>query len=130
MSRADPQETYATWLSVGTRVVSALALVALVLYLSGALAPAIPLADLPRLWTLPASEFLRQAQVPGGWGWIRLVGAGDYLNLLAIALFVLLSLACNARMVAAFLKSGEPLQAALAAAQAAVLLAAASGIFA
>ncbi len=126
----DAQDIYATWLEIGTRVVSAFALLSLVLYFSGLLDPAVPLQELPRLWTLPAREFLLQAHLEGGWGWLRLVGRADYLNVLAIALLVLLSLVCNARVVPAFLRSGERVQAAIALAQVIVLLVAASGVVA
>jgi hypothetical protein len=122
--RNEPQDVYARWLEIGSRTAFAFALVFLVLYLTGLVAPYIPLADLPRLWTLPAAELARQANAPAGWGWLSLLRYGDYLNLLAIAAFSLLSLACVARIVPAFLKSGERLQAVLAALQALVLLAA------
>ncbi len=126
----DAQHVYARWLEIGSRAIFALAVLALVVYGTGLLAPAVPLENLPRLWSLPAAEYLRQAHVPGGWGWLRLVGYGDYLGVLAIALFSLLSLVCAARVVPAFLGSGERTQAWLAALQVAVLLFAASGLVA
>jgi len=128
-TRADPQEVYARWLEVGTRIVFAFSIAALALYLSGILAPAVPLHELPRLWTLSAAEFLREARMQGDRSWLGLLGYGDYLNLLAIALFALLSLVCAARMIPAFLRSGEKVQAALAVAQVVVLAAAAANLF-
>ena len=126
----DPQHVYARWLELGSRAIFAFALLALALYATGLLAPAVPLEKLPSLWTLPAAEYLRQAHLPGGWGWLRLVRFGDYLNVLAIALFSLLSLVCSARVIPAFARSGERTQAWLAALQVAVLLLAASGLVA
>jgi hypothetical protein len=126
---ADPQEIYARWLELGTRMVFAFSLAALALYLSGILAPAVPLRELPRLWTLSAEEFLRAAGAQSGPNWFGLLRYGDYLNLLAIALFALLSLVCAARMIPAFLRSGEKVHAALAVAQVVVLLAAALNLF-
>ena len=126
---ADPREIYARWLERGSKLAFAFALVALALYLSGVLPPLVPLEELPRLWTLPAAELARQTHVPGGWAWLPLVRYGDYLNLLGISLFALLALVCTARVVPAFLKSGERAQAVLAALQVLVLLAAALNLF-
>ena len=127
--RHDPQETYARWLEMGTRLVFAFALVSLVLYLSGALAPLVPLAELPRLWTLSAAEMMREVHAPGGWSWLRYLRYGDYLNVLAIALFALLSTVCAARLVPAFLERGERGHALLAALQVLVLVVAALNLF-
>ena len=123
--KADPQEVYARWLEVGAKAAFAFALVSFALYLTGVLAPLVPLADLPRLWTLSAADMMREAKAPGGWHWISYLGYGDYLNVLAIALFPLLALVCSARAIPAFLAVGERLQALLALAVVIVLLGAA-----
>ena len=127
--RADPQEIYARWLERGSRIVFAFALVTLLVYLAGWIAPLLPVEELPRLWTLSAAEVMRETHAPGGWGWLHYLRYGDYLNVLAISLFALLSTLCAARVVPAFMKAGERLQAGLAAAQVLVLLAAALGLF-
>ena len=126
---ADPQDLYARWLERGTRVAFAFAIVSLALYFSGVLAPVVPLEQLPALWRLPAAEFVRQAHAPAGWSWLSLAGRGDYLNLLAIAVFALLSLLCTVRVIPAFLRTGERAHAVLAMLQALVLLAAALDLF-
>jgi len=122
----DAQSIYARWLERGSRLVFAFAVVALALYLSGVIAPLVPLDALPTLWTLSADEMLRRIGAPSGWGWVRYLGYGDYLNLLAIALFSLITLVCVARVIPAFLKRGERVQALLALLQVIVLLAAAA----
>ena len=123
--KADPQEVYARWLERGAKIAFAFALAALALYLTGLVAPLVPLSDLPRLWTLSAADMMREAHAPGGWQWVRYLGYSDYLNVLAIALFPMLALVCSARVVSAFLGAGERLQALLALLQVIVLLAAA-----
>ena len=125
----DPQEIYARWLEHGARLTFAFALLTLLLYLTGVLAPLIPLQDLPRLWTLSAADMMREAHAPGGWGWLGFVRYGDYLNVLGIAFFALLALVCTARAVPEFLKAGERWQALLAALQVLVLIAAALDLF-
>jgi hypothetical protein len=116
----DPQQVYAAWLQRGVRFALAFCVVALVLYLSGVLAPQVPLASLPRMWSSPAET--------SGWTWLATVHRGDSLTLAAIALFSTLTLACYARVVPALLGRGERLHAWLAIAQVIVLLAAASGV--
>ena len=125
----DPQEIYARWLERGAKIAFAFALGTLALYLTGVLAPLVPLDALPRLWTLSAAEMMREAHAPGGWSWLHFIRYGDYLNVLGISLFALLAVVCTARVVPAFLKSGERAQAVLAALQVLVLLAAALNLF-
>lgn len=121
----EPQECYARWLHVGTLIVFVFATVALALYVSGLLPAYIALEELPRLWMLPADELRRAAHAPGGSEWLHFLRYGDYLNVLAIAAFSLLSAVCTARVVPAFLRSGERLHALLAALVFLVLAAAA-----
>jgi hypothetical protein len=126
----DAQEAYARWLDWGTRAALAVSLVGLSVYLSGLVAPWVPLEKLPQLWSLPVAQFLERTGAPSGWGWLRLLGYSDYLNYLGIALFAVVSAPCLLRAIPCFLRRGERLQAALALAQVLVLAAAASGVFA
>jgi len=119
---------YASCASVGARVALAIIVVELIAYLSGALSPYVPLGELPRLWHMSMSEYLAAAHVPAGWGWLALAGRGDYVNFIGIALLASITLACYLRALRGFLRRGERLYAALAAAQLAVLLLAASGL--
>ena len=127
---AEVQAAYARWLDAGTRVSFAASLVAFLLYVSGAVPPFVPVEQLPRYWGLPVGEFLRQTGAPSGWGWLARLGSAEYLNLACMALLGLVTALCYARIVPILLRLGERLQAALAVAQIAVLLAAASGFFA
>lgn len=123
------QATYARWLDVATRIGFVVSLTAFLVYLSGAIEPAVPLAELPRLWGLSASRFVALTGEPTGWGWLALLGKADFLNLGAVALFGLVTLACYARVVPILFAEGERLQACIALAQVLVLAAAAAGLF-
>lgn len=123
------QELYARWLDALARIAFAVSAATLLVYLSGALAPQVPLAELPGLWHLPLAQYLERSAAPTGWSWIGLVGYGDYLNLVAIAFFAAITLLCYLRLLPALLQPGMRLQAALAAIQVLVLLAAMSGLF-
>jgi hypothetical protein len=123
------QATYARWLDVATRIGFFVSLAAFLVYVSGIVEPAVPLAELPRLWGLPASRFVALTGEPTGWGWLALLGKSDFLNLGAVALFGLVTLLCYVRIVPMLVAEGERLQACIALAQVVVLAAAAAGFF-
>ncbi|HUQ24879.1 MAG TPA: hypothetical protein VM140_04355 [Burkholderiales bacterium] len=123
------QATYARWLDAATRVGFAVSLAAFLVYVSGAVEPFVPLERLPQLWGLPAARFAEVTGEPSGWGWLGLLGYADYLNLAAVALFGVVTLACYARIVPLLFADGERLQAFIALAQVLVLAAAAAGVF-
>jgi hypothetical protein len=123
------QATYARWLDIATRIGFAVSLAAFLVYVGGAIEPLVPLEQLPRLWGLPSARFVQLTGEPTGWGWLALLDKSDYLNLAAVALFGLVTLACYARIVPLLFAAGERLQACIALAQVLVLAAAAAGVF-
>ena len=127
----DAQRRYARFLLVTTRLGAALLVATFVAYAAGWIAPFVPIERLPSLWSLPASEFLRQAHIPPGWhGWAALILHGDMLVLGAIALLITSSILCLAAAMPLFWKRGERAMVALCVLQIAVLVVAASGVLA
>jgi hypothetical protein len=124
------QRLYARWLDAGAKTAFIIALGAFALYVGRVLAPFVPLEALPRLWGLPVGEFLRRTGAPSGWSWLPLFDRADYLNLACLALLACVSLVCYLRLLLAFVRRGDRLETAIAAAQVLVLAAAASGLFA
>jgi hypothetical protein len=123
------QERYARCLDACTRTAFVVSLLAFAAYVSGLLPPFVPFERLPELWHLPLAQYVEATGAVTGWGWLELLRYGDYANYLGLALFALTVLFCNAAMIVPMLRRGERLLAALAAAQAAVLIFAASGLF-
>lgn len=123
------QATYARWLDAATRIGFAVSLVAFLVYVTGLVEPLVPLEELPRLWSLPASRFVAMTGEPTGWGWLVLLAKSDFLNLGAVALFGLVTLVCYVRIVPLLFAAGERPQAWIALAQVLVLAAAAAGVF-
>jgi hypothetical protein len=119
---------YAMLLDWGTRVGVAALLLSFVLYLSGMLAPHVPLADLPALWGLPVDAYLERTQTPRGWGWLAMANRGDMANLLGIALLAGCSLLPLLGLMALYLKRGDHTYAAICLMVAAVIVLAASGV--
>ena len=80
------QARFARVIEVGTRI-SVIALgVAFAVYLSGAVPAYVPIDRLPELWGLHAEQFLAEARIGRGWGWVRLVGYADFMNFVGIAM--------------------------------------------
>lgn len=124
------QLAYARWIDLGTRVGLAVVLLAFASYLAGVSDPLVPMAELPSVWSLPVGEYLARTGLATGWGWIAHVGHGDILNVAAVALLALVTVAGYLRLVAAYVSGGDRLYAALAAAEIVVLVAAVSGVVA
>ena len=129
MPVASVQRVYASWLDWTGRAGLAVLVLAFIAYASGLLDAYVPLEKLPALWGRPLPEYLAQTGAPTGWGWLGLLHKGDYASLGGVALLALATLVCYARLAVAFLRSGERLHLALAAAQILVLLAAAFNLF-
>lgn len=122
------QEAYAFWLNAGARLGLALLAITFVAYVSGLAEAQVPIEKLPSLWALSAEEFRNATGGPLGWEWVLLLGRGDYLTYLGIAVLGLANLACFLRVAPALAARGERLYAAIAFTQIFVLALAASGM--
>lgn len=119
---------YARWLDWSVRIALALLVGCFLVYVAGVVEPLVPPQELVRLWALPVDRFVAATGAPTGWDWLLLLGRGDYLNFLGVALLGLITVVCYARILPLLFKSGERLYAWIAIAQIVVLLIAASGL--
>jgi len=122
------QAITARWIEIGVRFGFVVLAVTFALYVLGLVGPLVSPQELVRLWQLPVDRYVAPTGAPTGSGWLRMLGKGDYLNLLGVGVFALVALACYARMVPLFLRQGRRTQALFAALQVLVLLAAAVGV--
>ena len=109
-----------------------LALMALtyLLYVFSITTPHIPLEKVTVLWSQPVHTYLEQGNVPVGWGWLVLLGKGDFLNFLGIVLLAGLTIIAYIPLIPAFLKKGDTKFAVIALLEVLVLTLAASGLVA
>ena len=128
-ARDEAETTYARWLARGTQIGLGALAASFAVYVLGLVAPLVPFSELPRLWRLPVGPFVSETGAPTGWGWLAKLGTGDYLNMLGVALLSSVTAVAYARVLFVYLRRGDRWHAALAIAQIAVLLAAASGVF-
>lgn len=121
------QRRYAALLEGGARVGLGVLVLSFVAYLTGLLAPHVPLDRLPSLWSLPVDRYLQQTGSPTGWGWLALAHHGDIAGLLGIAILAGCSLLCLLALAPIYLRRGDKAFVALCLAEVAVVLLAASG---
>ena len=99
-----------------------------ILYVTGIMAPHVPLDTITVLWSKPVHTYLDQGHVPHGWGWVVLLGKGDFINFLGIVLLASLTVVAFIPLIPAFLKKGEKVFALVALLEVLVLISAASGL--
>ena len=132
------QMLYASILAKGMYLGLGLLLLTFAIYLTGLVQPGIPIEELPRLWTLSAHEylevvnheFLHRPEVVNGWRWIFLLGKGDFLNFVGIALLSAVTIVCYLGVIPNLLRKKDWIYATIATLEVIVLLLAASGVVA
>lgn len=129
-TKASPaQLRYANMLFYGCWTSLALMLVTYVLYVSGIITPHVPLEQVTQLWGQRVDVYLTQGNIPTGWGWLALIGQGDFMNFIGIVLLAGMTIICYVPLLFAFIRSKEPIMFWVAFAEIVVLSVAASGIF-
>jgi len=91
---SEEQIAYANVLNIGMWFGLALLIITFFVYLSGLLPSYVPIDDLPKYWTMRVHDFNVALNAPTGWGWTALVGRGDYLNFIGIAILSGLTILC------------------------------------
>ena len=122
------QILYADVLFYGAWSAIALMIVTYVLYVFGIMDPYIPLEQVPHYWRMPVNEYLHTAQVPRGWGWVVLLGKGDFLNFLGIVLLAAMTVIAFLTLIPAYLKQKDRTLLMIVIIEISVLALAASGI--
>jgi hypothetical protein len=127
---ASPEELrYARVLQIAARIGLLMLIASFALYVSGAVSPLVPLADLPRYWGLSAREFVAATHQPTGWAWLKQIGESDIANLVPIAFLAGVSALCSLAVLPQFARRGDAVHAAILVLQVVVLLLAASNLF-
>lgn len=122
------QVVYANILFYGCWLGILIMLVTYLLYVSGLIGPYVPLENITRYWSEPVSRYIEGANIPLGWGWLALIGRGDFLNFLGIVLLAGLTILCFLSLIPAYIGQKEWIFAAITVVEVLVLLLAASGV--
>ncbi|NOY70241.1 MAG: DUF1634 domain-containing protein [Deltaproteobacteria bacterium] len=124
------QLRYASVLGTGMYLGLLALLITFVIYTLGILTPYIPLDKLSACWHIPAAEYLQSNNIPDGWGWVRMLGYGDFLNFIGIVMLAGTTIICYMAVVPALFKNRDYIYAAIAVLEVVVLVVAASGVIA
>ena len=122
------QRLYAAFLEKGMFVGLACLLVSFAIYVTGLVNPHIPPNELARYWGKGVEEYLQEANVKAGWAWVSMLGHGDFLNFVGIAILAGITILCYVVLVPVLLKAKDRTYAVLAILEVIVLAAAASGL--
>ena len=107
-----------------------------ILYVFRIVPPVVPRYEVANYWSLPVAEYLETINrnylqwehAPTGWAWMNLLGKGDFLNFLPIAILSGVTIFCYLAIVPGLFKRGDKAMGFMALATALVLLFAASGV--
>ncbi len=134
----DEQLLYATILEKGMLIGLVLMFITFALYVFRIMPPAVPRTEIANLWNQPVHDYLVMINdnylhwdhLPTGWSWIKLIGKGDFLNFVPVAILSGVTIICYLAIVPGLFKRGDKAYAIMALAEAAILALAASGLLA
>jgi len=125
---SEEQMAYANVLNIGMWLGLAVMVVTFFVYVSGVLPSYVPIDDLPKYWTMRVHDFNVALNAPTGWGWAPLVGKGDYLNFVGIAMLSGLTILCYAVILPILFRKKDTAYVVIAIVEILVLSLAASGL--
>ncbi len=125
---SEEQIAYAGILNIGMWLGLAILVLTFFVYVSGALSCYVPIDDLPKYWSMKSKDFIHTCNAPTGWGWTALIGKGDYLNFIGIAVLAGLTILCYFVILPILIRKKDTPYIVIAILEIAVLALAASGI--
>jgi hypothetical protein len=135
---SNEQLLYANILEKGMLIGLVLMFITFGLYIFGIMPSVVPLDKVSDYWNQPVhlylevikNDFLNWEHHPTGWTWLKLVGKGDFINFVPIAMLSGVTIACYLAIVPGLFKRGDKAYAIMALAEAVILALAASGLLA
>ena len=125
---SEEQMAYAKVLNIGMWLGLAVMVITFAVYVSGVLPSFVPIDDLPKYWNMRVHDFNVALNAPTGWGWAPLVGKGDYLNFIGIAMLSGLTILCYAVILPILFRKKDTAYVVIAIVEILVLSLAASGL--
>jgi len=125
----EEQIAYANLLDIGMKIGLVALIITFIIYLLGILPNQIPINELPNLWKLKSHKFIEVTGLPTGWGWLKNINKGDYLNYIPIAFLGALTILCYIRILPIFIKKKDTAYTILTLLEILILVLAAVGIF-
>lgn len=132
------QLLYARVLDIGMYLALVILFITFALYVSGLMAPAIPLDQVANYWHLGVHDyleavnrdFLHLEHAPTGWAWVNLVAKSDFRNFIGIAILGGITILCYVAIIPTLLRNKDNAYVTMSVLEVLVLVLAASGILA
>ena len=129
--KAGPEQLiYASILEKGMLVGLVILFITFIIYAFGIMKPYIPLDQISQYWSMNVHDYLQHAKIKGGWSWVRMLGYGDFLNFIGIAILAGVTILCYAAIVPILCRTKDWLYALFAVLEILILGLAASGLLA
>jgi hypothetical protein len=122
------QITYANLLFYGAWLGIFLLVVTYFLYVSGILAPHVEITTVPAHWGKSVHDYGQITGSPAGWGWTALLGKGDFLNFIGMALLAVMTIICYIVLIPGYIRRKDWAYTVICVVEVLVLSLAASGI--
>ncbi|MDF1578969.1 MAG: hypothetical protein RQ753_04545 [Desulfurivibrionaceae bacterium] len=130
------QLLYANILEKGMLLGLGMMFVTFALYVFGIMPPAVPLDQIASMWSQPVDQylisvnenFLHKDHLITGWAWLPLLGRGDFLNFLPIAILASVTIVCYSVITPGLFRRGDKAMGIMAIAEVLILALAASGL--
>lgn len=122
------QIIYANLLIIGVWAGIATLVTTYAIYVIGILPSYVDILAMPDLWGKGVHEYLEITHSPHGWGWVSLLGHGDFLNYIGFALLALMTILCYLVLVRGYIRQKNWIFLVIAILEILVLSVAASGL--
>jgi len=122
------QVIYANILVIGVWIGLALLFVTYFIYLSGLMPSHVDISLVTGNWGKGVNEYLEITHSPHGWGWVALLGHGDFLNYIGFTFLALMTVVCYLVLLKGYIAKKDWIYAGIAFLEIAVLSIAASGL--
>jgi hypothetical protein len=128
LEATEEQKLYGKILDIGMKIGLAGIIVSFFVYVTGILAPKIPVAEVSNYWGMKSHDYLKAAKIESGWSWLGMYKHGDFLNFFPIAFLSGITIVCFIAIIPILLRKKDTPYALIAIAEVIVLLAAATGL--
>ncbi|MGV1100684.1 hypothetical protein ACUUL3_14905 [Thiovibrio sp. JS02] len=134
----EEQILYANILEKGMYLGLFMMVVTFALYVLRILPPVVPRAAVSTYWAMPVHDylvaintnFLQWEHLPTGWSWLKLIGYGDFLNFVPVAILSGVTIVCYLAIVPGLFARNDKAMGLMTLATAIILALAASGLLA
>ncbi|MBU0464384.1 MAG: DUF1634 domain-containing protein [Proteobacteria bacterium] len=122
------QVIYANILVIGVWIGIAILFITYAIYLSGLMPSHVDISLVTANWDKGVNEYLEITHSPRGWGWLKLLSTGDFLNYIGFAFLALMTVVCYLVLLKGYLAKKDWIYAGIAFLEILVLSLAASGL--